>query len=449
MTNLSDLPEQLLSSAIAQGAEAAEVFQSGSLSRPVVFEGNRLKQVETSQSEGVALRLWKNGQPGLAVGHGPVDPAALVEKALAISQLNAAEDPLLAKGAAAGQSSKSTGPRAFDAVGNAVAVEPLVELGRGAIARIRQQFPEVVCEAELSCDVEYTRLINSTGLDYRFEDTSVSGYISAELVEQDDFLCVGDGMLTRNQLDMDAIASNVIQRMGWAARTVPLAETNAPVPVIFTPGAAWLLWGSMRSALNGKVVKEGTSPWSQKWGAPVMSSEITLRQDPTAGPYSCPFDDEGVLTQPILFVDQGRIKSWYCDQKTGRAKAASLPGIGTGTTGNGIRPGLGSYPTPGLINLLVTPGDLSWEALIAQFPEAIIVDQVLGDGGDITGDMSVNLELGYRVSDGEIIGRVKDTMVTGNAYKALHELIALGIDSEWSGSTWTPSIAVGGLSVTG
>jgi PmbA protein len=56
--NLSQdtLAEQLLELAIKSGAEAAEVYQSRSLSRPVFFEANRLKQLETSQSEGTALR---------------------------------------------------------------------------------------------------------------------------------------------------------------------------------------------------------------------------------------------------------------------------------------------------------------------------------------------------------------------------------------------------------
>ncbi|WLT36815.1 hypothetical protein NON20_11880 [Synechocystis sp. B12] len=49
------------------GAESVEVYYSRSFSRPVFFEANRLKQLESSESEGVALRLWKNGQAGLAV----------------------------------------------------------------------------------------------------------------------------------------------------------------------------------------------------------------------------------------------------------------------------------------------------------------------------------------------------------------------------------------------
>ena len=428
------LPEQFLEAAIAAGAEAVEVYQSSSLDRPVVFEGNRLKQVETTQAEGMALRLWKNGRPGVAVGYGPVEPTVLIEKALAISQLNQPETPRLASGE----------QKDFGSVGQPMPVEQLIEKGWEAIAHIRAHFPEAVCEAELSCNLESTRLITSTGLDYRHQDTTLGGYLNAELVGQDDFLSVGDGVIGRDRLDAIATADSIIQRMHWAKRAV--APISGQVPVIFTAKAAGLLWDSVQSALNGKSVKDGTSPWGNRWGNQVLSEAITLRQDPFIGPYSCPFDDEGTTTQLITFIERGSLKSWYTDLSIGLA--SDIPGI-SGSTGNGIRPGLGGYPTPGLFNLLVTAGELSWDAIIAQQSEAIIVDQVMGEGGDITGNLSINLELGYRVKDGEIIGRVKDTMVSGSAYTALNNLIALGCDAQWSGSTHTPSVVVGGLSVVG
>jgi len=68
-----DMAEQLLELAAKSGAEAAEVYQSRSLSRPVFFEANRLKQLESAQSEGIALRLWRKGRPGLAVAYGAVE----------------------------------------------------------------------------------------------------------------------------------------------------------------------------------------------------------------------------------------------------------------------------------------------------------------------------------------------------------------------------------------
>ena len=432
----ANLPEMLLEKAISAGAQAAEVYQSSSLEKPIIFEGNRLKQAETSQAEGVALRLWRDGQPGVAVGYGPIEPSVLVEKALAISALNEPETPRLTEG----------GQRDFSAVGEAMPVEVLVEKGREAILLIRDHFPEVVCEASLSCDVEQVRLVTSTGLDYRSQDTTLSGYISAELVEHNDFLCVDDGAVNRNQLDMVRVADNIIQRMSWAQKTAK--PVIGRVPIIFTAGAAGLLWDTLCAALNGKRVLEGTSPWREKWGDRVISSALTLRQDPTVGPYSCPFDDEGMLTQSLTLIEGGVVKRWYSDLTVG-ASDQRIAGLGEGSTGNGIRSGLGGYPTPGLINLLITPGELSWNDLLASYPEAIVVDQVMGEGGDITGDIAINLELGYRVSQGEIVGRVKDTMVSGNAYEALAGAIALGKDAEWSGSTYTPSVAVDGLSVTG
>lgn len=75
------------------------------------------------------------------------------------------------------------------------------------------------------------------------------------------------------------------------------------------------------------------------------------------------------------------------------------------------------------------------------------MDQILGGGADISGDFSINVDLGYGVKNGVITGRVKDTMVTGNVYQVLKEVIALGNDSRWIDSCLTPSLLVEGLSV--
>jgi PmbA protein len=174
---------------------------------------------------------------------------------------------------------------------------------------------------------------------------------------------------------------------------------------------------------------------------------LTLSQQPNVGPFSCPFDDEGVPTRSITFIDRGVLQLFYTDFTTGRL-------LSSGTTGNGFRPGLGSYPTPGLFNLLIEPaGNASTgktlSDLITTLDDGLIIDQILGSGAGISGEFSINVDLGYRVKNGETIGRVKDTMVSGNVYTALKQLIALGGDADWNGSCYTPSLIVDGLSVTG
>ncbi len=447
----NDLPsslhsEQLLDLAAQSGAQYAEVYQSRSLSQPVFFEANRLKQLESSQSEGVALRLWRDGRPGLAVAYGPVEPQDLVDRAIAMTQLNEPEPVELAEARTVN----------YPDLGEAVPVEALVEMGKSAIAQIRDAYPEVLCAAELECEEETTRLVNSHGLDCCYTDTTLSCFLSTEWVRGDDFLSVADGQTQRGILNPEKVVQSIIQRLNWAKENV--SPPAGRVPVLLTAKAADLLWDTVQEALNGKRVLEKASPWSEalrasyassfgaasltRLGEIVMSDTLTISQQPDTGPYSCPFDDEGTPTQTLLFIREGRLQQFYCDRTTGRL-------LGTGTTGNGFRPSMGSYPTPGLVNLLIQPGKGSLCDLIGQLDEGLVVDQLLGGDAGISGDFSVNVELGYRVQRGQITGRVKDTMIAGNVYTVLKQLVALGDDADWNGPCYTPSLIVDGISTIG
>lgn len=424
------LAEQLLELALKSGAEAAEVYQSRSLSRPVFFEANRLKQLETSQSEGTALRLWRDGCPGLTVAYGDVDPQAMVEKSLALSQLNPPETVELG----------SHSGHYYPDLGKSVSVEMLINWGKQAIALIRDVYPDILCHSDWECDIENTKLINSKGLDSHYTDTTLSCYMSAEWVRGDDFLSVADGQTQRYELSPEKIASQILQRLNWAKKNVPSPSGRSPV--LFTSKAADMLWGTVQSALNGKHILEKASPWVDRLGKPVIAPTLTLYQNPAAGPYSCPFDDEGQPTQSLIFIENGILRNFYSDRTTGRQ-------LNGGSTGNGFRPGLSSYPTPGLFNFLIQPGDISLLELIKKMDNGLIIDQILGGCTGLSGDFSVNVDLGYRVRNGQIIGRVKDTMVAGNVYTALKQVIQLGKDADWNGSCYTPSLIVEGLSITG
>lgn len=424
------LAEQLIELAKKAGAQAAEVYQSRSHSLPVFFEANRLKQLESAQSEGTALRLWLDGRPGLAVAYGPLEAQALVERAIALSSLNEPETVELTSGLT----------KSYPDLGTAVAVEQLVTWGKEAIALIRDAYQEVLIGSEWECEVESTRLVNSEGLDYSYTDTTLSCYVAAEWVRGEDFLSVSDGQTQRDLLEPAALAQQILQRLDWAKENI--SPPSGRVPVLFTAKAADMLWGTVSAALNGKRVLEGASPWSDRLGKAVTHPYITVSQQPEAGPYSCPFDDEGTQTQPLTLIKNGVLQLFYTDRTTGRQ-------LSSGTTGNGFRPDLGSYPTPGLYNMLVEPGKGNLSNLIEQLDDGLIVDQMLGGGAGISGDFSINVDLGYRVQRGQVVGRVKDTMVAGNVYAALKQLVALGDDGEWNGSCYTPSLIVEGLSVTG
>ena len=205
---------------------------------------------------------------------------------------------------------------------------------------MRQVYPDVICEAELECDVETTRIVNSLGLDCSYSDTTLSGYLSAEWIRGDDFLSVGDGQTCRDRLNPDHLAEQILQRLRWAENNV--ASPTGRVPVLFTAKAADMLWGTVQSALSGKRVLERSSPWSDRLGEPVTAAQLTFSQQPEIGPFSCPFDDEGTPTQPLVFIENGILRLFYTDRSVGRQLGGRL-------NGEWVSSWIGELPHPQLI----------------------------------------------------------------------------------------------------
>jgi PmbA protein len=427
---MNEALESLLQLVARRGISHAEIYQVSSQSQPVFFEGNRLKQLESSQSMGTALRLWQDYRPGLAVAYGTIEPDLLIDKAIALSQLNAPEIIELAP------------PRqvTYDLTGVGASVPDLITYGDRAIARLREDYPELICSAELEFEQESITLINSQGLYCHYHESGLSYSLGAELIRGEDFLGIFDGEYSKEKLNLNPVIEGIIRRLDWAKRNVNPPQGN--IPAILTANAAPLLWETVSSALNAKRVKEKSSPWSNLQQELVISEQITLSQQPELQPYDCPFDDEGMATQKLNLITNGVLNQFYCDRTIARE-------LNLEPTGNGFRPALDSYPSPSLVNLIVASGENSFDELISKLDNGIIVDQILGGGADISGDFSVNVDLGYRVKNGKITGRVKDTAIAGNVYQILKQIVALGSDAIWNGSCFTPSLIVEGISVVG
>ena len=73
----------------------------------------------------------------------------------------------------------------------------------------------------------------------------------------------------------------------------------------------------------------------------------------------------------------------------------------------------------------------------------VVLDPVLA------GDFNANVLLGFRVSHGKIVGRVKNTTVSGNVYQVLNNLAAIGDRARWVRERIrTPALYCQGVSVS-
>ena len=418
-------------------AEEAEVFMVRSEETPVQFEANRLKYIQSKQSTMVALRIIRQGRIGYAVTTEPGDSQSLVNNAVETAQFGMPAKFELP--------SPPSYPRVevFDPDVEPVSVERMIELGEELIATVRDHTPDIVCWAEVSKGTNSVRIINSRGGQANYRKSAFSLGIVGNLIRDTDMLFVGESESSCQPLsEAKAMAEVVIQQLELAKNQALVP--SQPLPVVFTPkGVASALILPLMAAFNGRTVLQGASPIGNSLGQQVFDKKLWLWDDPTLAyrPESRPCDDEGMPSQRTLLIKQGAVASFFYDLQT--AALAHTQSTGNGSRNRGL-------PAPSPSAFIIAPGNTTFDEMVNDIKEGLVIEQLMGaeQGNILGGDFSGNVLLGYKVESGKIVGRVKDTMVSGNIYQVLKQITAIGSDAKWVGSFLkTPHLYCPNLSV--
>jgi len=426
--------EEILKKLISHNIKGDVFFRKG-LSTSVTFEANKLKSIETSESSGIGLRVIIDGKIGYSSQYGIHNADWLFEKAVATAnietnlrlpfQLNRKESFL-------------------DENLAGLSVEDLTKIGKGIIERILKAYPDIICNLEISKDTGEIIITNTEGVDCKREKSTLGIGVHINRIKGTDMLDVYEEGAVKelDKLDSEKLISKLFNTLEGSKEIAK--PSKAYLPVIFTPKAVYVLLLPIISSLNGKIVIMGASPLYDKVWVKVFDEKFSLIEDPfnMEGLASTTFDDEGIPTKTFPLIENGVIGGFYFDLHT-----ASL--MGRESNGHGFRGGL-NQPSPGLTNLIISPGTQSIRNIIASLDEVLVVDQMMGvgQGNVLSGEFSINVHLGYLYRRGEIVGRVKDTMVAGNAYSALSNILALSKETEWIGGTLnTPYICIPQLTV--
>ncbi|MEE3716371.1 metallopeptidase TldD-related protein [Tumidithrix elongata RA019] len=432
-------PEQTLDYLLTQAktcTESAEAYYLSTEDTPIEFENNRLKSLQTKAQQGVALRVIAHGKIGFA-------------SSTDLSRL----DDLVA---AAVQTAEIGEPADFEFASEAIpsntvsevelspqpTTDRLVTIGDRLISQVRAYNPEILVNVDFHLRSRLTAIATNSGVMATRRNHTTSSSLGGNLVKGEDFLqAYSYEVVRQGEPNYDRLVEQVIQKYRWSET---LAQVHSgTLPVLFTPRAvASTIGGLFDTVLSGQAIAQKASPLADKLGQTLFDRRLTIFEDPSLGVSACRFDDEGTPTSAKTFINQGAVECFYWDRRWA-AKAERR------STGNGFRGGL-SRPFPNTINLCIAPSKTSYADLIAQMEEGLIVDQVLGAGqsNQLAGEFSVNLDLGYKVERGKIVGRVKNTMVAGNIFAAFKDLIDLSSETEWvGGGALVPAILFAQLGV--
>lgn len=232
-------------------------------------------------------------------------------------------------------------------------------------------------------------------------------------------------------------AERVLRRLG--ARKIPTQQAT----IVLDPRVARSLVGHVFGAVTGDAIYRKSSFLLDKIDQVVAHPSVTIVDDPTLpGLFgSSPFDDEGVPGHRHCIIQNGVLKTYLLHTYT--ARKLSLK-----TTGNASR-GLTGSPGTGHGNLYLEAGTMSPEEILKAVGTGLFITELIGQGvNTVNGDYSRGA-CGLWIENGELTFPVAEVTVAGNLSEMLKNILYIGNDLEFRGSTSAPTVAIGGMTISG
>ena len=209
---------------------------------------------------------------------------------------------------------------------------------------------------------------------------------------------------------------------------------TAQVPVMFDASISSGLISHLISAISGGSLYRKSSFLLDSLGKQVMSPLVTIEEQPhlLRGLASAPFDNEGVATTPRTLVKDGVLQAYVLSSYSARK-------LGMQSTGN----------AGGNHNLIVSHGDLDFNAMLKTMGTGLLVTELLGHGINmVTGDYSRGAA-GFWVENGVIVHAVEEITIAGNLADMFKQIVAIGNDVLVQGSKQVGSVLIENMTVAG
>ena len=225
--------------------------------------------------------------------------------------------------------------------------------------------------------------------------------------------------------EIEKITEKLLQNLN-VAQNIKTSPSKG-CPVIFTPhGLYQTILSPLLVSFNGNNLSKNLSILSNRENERIFDEKITITDNPLLdySPSSRNFDAEGTNSQLNKLIEKGKFISGLFDLKSSSEYGCEPNGCAGRS--------LSSNTFPSTSNLIMNEGDVGIDKMINQIDEGILVDHLLGagQGNELSGDFSANISLGYKIEKGKIVGRVKNTMISGNSFKALSSVDCISIEKE-------------------
>ena len=246
-------------------------------------------------------------------------------------------------------------------------------------------------------------------------------------------------------LDVGRAATDAAERA-----TRMLGATQPPserVTVVLDPFVTAQLLSIIAGTLTGEAVQKGRSLFADRLGDEIGSPLVNLVDDPTdiRAFGASQTDGEGLACRRNVLIERGVLDHFVHNSLTARR-------AGTTSTGSAMRGGFKSVPGVGCRAIVLQPGELDQDAILAAVGSGILVQSVSGlhsGVNPVSGDFSTGAE-GVRIRDGHRAEPLREFTIASTIQKMLRDVVAVGSDLEWLPMTAAGvSLAVADVTISG
>ena len=446
MTDLLDIADRIVG--LAANGEELEAYVARSTDTDVrVYEGE-VEQLAVADSQGVGVRIVRDGRQGFAYC-GTFDADALAETVAEARDNAAFGEPDPAAGVAVPD---DVAPPHLDLWRPGLAAVPTadkVALALDLERATRAADPRIT--GVESCDYADSRgesaVVTTTGVRLASRATGAELVVYSLAADGDDTQTGFGFSLGRDvgELDVAVAARDAADR---AVRMLGATQPpTARLTVVLDPWVTAQLVGIVAGTLSAEEVVKGRSLFAGREGEQVASPLVTLVEDPTDARSwgASPGDAEGLASRRVPLIDAGVLGGFVHNTWTARR-------LGTASTGSAVRGGFKSTPGAGCRAVALAPGPAGAAELVAGVADGILVQEVSGlhsGVNAVSGDFSTGAE-GLRIRGGELAEPLREFTVASTLQRLLADVVAVGADLTWLPMTAAGvTLVVGDVSVSG
>lgn len=443
---VESMAEWMLDEALRGGASGADVLYSEGAGSGISLKDGEIEECVTGFTAGVGVRtIMSDGRQGISFGNRleKLSLKELVEWSLFNCKNSESEEGImLYKGQ--------------------LKPDPAIDLEDPEITAItpqkRMEYCKIMTESAMSADSNILSVrsaawhdgwgssfyCTTTGLHGWERGSSASCGVTVIATDGKNTEMGGHGIESRrfDELDIRNTALKAVEKTVASLGGSPMK--TGPYTIVIEPETAASLVDVIGDLFCAPDIHKGRSMMKDRLGTQVASSCVTLRDDGRipwkAGTSS--WDAEGVPTGRTLLIEDGIARSYLYNLQYAWKDGVS-------STGNACR-GMSSLPDVGASNLLLDAGSETAESLISGVRSGLYLTELMGlhTIDPISGDFSVGAK-GLLIESGKITRPVSGVTIASNLMDFLKNIVAVGSDLIFFGSTAAPTLVVENIVIAG